>query len=331
MNKTSYDTGHTRRAWKKAVRGPVGIALGGGGARGLAHVGVLRALSKFPRIFPTVFAGTSAGSIAAVAAAAGLPVGEIERFASGLDWIRHVIRLTDMVRFGGDQAAGVLPNSKLAEVINELIGYRSFDDLPYDCAVVAADIDRRARVIITSHRVAERIDRGELEAFLPPRTENKPGLDTIVLSDVEDVGLAVRASCAVPGIFRAVKVHDFNLVDGGIVDQTPTDVVRAMGARFSIAVSLALSFTPPKMVHALHAISGTIGMLGSPQLRKAIELADIGFEVSGIEGRSPIQPGQLDLIRIGEADMDRELLRHFGRFLPAESSESSAPQQGNSP
>lgn len=315
MNLSRPKIVNQRRNLRRASRRQVGIAFGGGGARGLAHVGVLRALGAYPGTYPNIFAGTSAGSIAAVAAAAGLSVQEIETFSSQLDWIRHVIRLTDMVKFGGENRAGLLPNTKLADVINELIGHRSFDDLPFDCAVVAADIDRRARVIITSNRVARHIDRRELETFLPPRANNRPGLETIILSDVQDVGLAVRASCAVPGIFRPVKVHDLSLVDGGIVDQTPTDVVRAMGAGFTIAVSLALSFTPPKMMNALHAISGTIGVLGAPQLRRSIELADIGFEVSGIEGRSPIQPGQLDLIEIGERDMYEQLDMHFGPYL----------------
>ncbi|MFA7566070.1 MAG: patatin-like phospholipase family protein [Alkalispirochaeta sp.] len=311
------------RAW----RGPVGVALGGGGARGIAHVGVLEALTSqasydshgsrgsrgsHPKLKPTIFAGTSAGSVMAVLAAAGLSVEEIREFAVELEWFKHIIPVREVIDFRTISKTGVFPNTRLAEVVNERIGGRSFDELEYDVAVTATDIENCRRVIITSRRVARRICRRELERFLPPPKGNFPGAETLVLSDVDDVGLAVRASCAVPGFFRPVPIHDMQLVDGGLVDQTPVDVVRAMGARFSIGVSLALSFMPQKLVNAKHAFSGTIGMLGIQQLRKSLELADIGFQVSGIDSRSPIKPHQVDLIGVGRKDMYDNIARYFG-------------------
>jgi predicted acylesterase/phospholipase RssA len=260
-----------------------------------------------------MFAGTSAGAGIAVLAAAGLSIGEIREFSVELDWFKHVIPMKEVIDLRHASRAGLFPNTRLAEVINERIGHRSFDELPYDVAVTAADIENRRRVIMTSHRVAKRIDRGELERFLPRRDGNLPGAETVILSDVEDVGLAVRASCAVPGFFRPVPVHTMQLVDGGIVDQTPVDVVRAIGARFSIGVSLALSFMPQRLVSAKHAFSGTVGMLGIQQLRKSLEIADIGFQVSGIDERSPVKPHQVDLIDIWRDDMHAQIDGYFGR------------------
>ncbi|MFW5642506.1 MAG: patatin-like phospholipase family protein [Alkalispirochaeta sp.] len=297
----------------RARTGPVGIALGGGGARGIAHVGVLEALEEYPAIRPTLFAGTSAGSAIAVLAAAGLSVEEIREFSIELDWFKHVIPVREAIDIRNINLAGLFPNTRLAEVINERIDHRSFDELPYDVAVTATDIENRRRVIITSHRVARSISRRELERFLPPKKGNLPGAETLVLSDVEDVGLAVRASCAVPGFFRPVPIHTMQLVDGGLVDQTPVDVARAMGARFSIGVSLALSFMPQRLERARHAFSGTVGMLGIQQLRKSLELADIGFQVSGIDERSPVKPHQTDLIDIGRNDMHAQIAAYFGR------------------
>lgn len=297
----------------RARRGPIGIAFGGGGARGIAHVGVLEALADYPRLTPTIFAGTSAGSGIAVLAAAGLSIQEIREFSVELDWFKHVIPMREMIDLRHANWAGLFPNTRLAEVINERIGHRSFDELPYDVAVTAADIENRRRIIMTSHRVAKRIDHTELERFLPPQAGNLPGAETVVLSDVEDVGLAVRASCAVPGFFRPVPIHTMQLVDGGIVDQTPVDIVRAMGASFSIGVSLALSFMPQRLVNAKHAFSGTVGMLGIQQLRKSLEIADIGFQVSGIDERSPVKPHQVDLIDIGREDMHAQIEGYFGK------------------
>ncbi len=298
------------RAGRRARRGPVGLALGGGGARGIAHVGVLEALERYPTLKPSILAGTSAGSVIAVLYAAQIPVSEIRSFASELDWFSHVVKFTDILSDREAATAGLLPNTRLGTIVDTWIGGRTFDELPRDVAVLAADIGNRRRVIFTSRRVARRINRRELERFLPPRKGSLPGAETVVISDV-DVGTAIRASCAVPGFFRPVLVQGMYLVDGGIVDQTPVDVVRAMGARFSVGVSLALSFMPQKLASPTRALSGTVGMLGIPQLRRSLALADIGFQVSGIETRSPIRPHQLDLIDTGRLDTQRKITEAF--------------------
>ena len=135
----------------------------------------------------------------------------------------------------------------------------------------------------------------------------------MVISDVEDVGLAVRASAAVPGAFMPVEVRGMRLLDGGLVDQTPVDVVRAMGARLAIGVSLGLSFMPQKMNSLMSAISATIGTLGVHQLWRSLAMADIGFEVEGIQGRSPVKPRQFDLIQLGEEDAERWIRAYVRR------------------
>lgn len=300
-------------AARRRVRtGPVGIALGGGGARGIAHVGVLEEISRYAFLRPSLIAGTSVGSVVAVMLAGGIPIERIRTLAIDLEWFSHVIKVSDMIDFRRPSRGGLFSNARLGDFVNEQLGGRSFDELPGDVAVVAADIENRRRVIMTSHRVAKRIDRRELERFLPPETGRMPGAKTIVLSDIGDVGLAVRASSAVPGVFKPVPVHTMKLVDGGIVDQTPVSVIRAMGARYAIGVSLALSFMPQRLANPAHAISGTIGMLGIQQLRKSLEIADIGFQISGINERSPVKPHQVDLIDVGRNDMRIELERHFG-------------------
>lgn len=293
-------------------RGPIGLALGGGGARGIAHVGALEALNDYPALAPQIYAGTSAGSVIAVLAAAGLSPAEIREFASGLEWFTHVIKVSDFIDLRHLNRGGLFPNTRLRETVNERIGRRSFDELPHDVAITATDIVGRRRVIFTSHRVAQRLDRRTLERFLPPPRRQLPGAETVILSDVADVGLAVCASCAVPGFFRPVSIHTMNLVDGGLVDQTPVDIISSMGATFSIGVSLGLSFMPQKLENALHAFGGTVGMLGIQQLRKSLESADIGFQVSGIDGRSPFTAGQTDLIGLGRRDMHTHIRRFFG-------------------
>ncbi|MFP4409411.1 MAG: patatin-like phospholipase family protein [Spirochaetaceae bacterium] len=284
---------------------PVGLALGGGGARGIAHVGVIRALRRYPRLHPSIIAGTSAGSVIGALYAAGLSQERLEEIVMDLDWFSHVIRLGDLVGIKERQRGGLFPNTLLGDLVNKELEGRGFSDLEIDLAVVATDVEKRRRVIFTAPHVAERLDREPLRAFLPPPRESRPGIETVIVSDVEDVGLAVRASSAVPGAFMPVEVRGMRLLDGGLVDQTPVDIVRAMGARLAIGVSLGLSFMPQQMNSLMSAISATIGTLGVHQLWRSLELADIGFEVEGIQGRSPVKPRQIDLIHIGEKDAER--------------------------
>ncbi|TVR67066.1 MAG: hypothetical protein EA427_14935 [Spirochaetaceae bacterium] len=300
------------RARSRVRGGPVGLALGGGGARGIAHVGILEALEEYALLRPSILAGTSAGAVIAVLYAANTPVGDIREFSSELNWFSHVVKFSDILHMEEGALAGLLPNTRLGEIVEELIGRRTFDELPRDVAVTAADIQKRRRVLFTSRRVAKRINRRELERFLPPPRGDLPGVETLIVTDVS-IGAAIRASCAVPGFFRPVQVGDMYLVDGGLVDQTPVDVVRAMGARFSIGVSLALSFMPEKLASPTRALSGTVGMLGISQLQRSLALADIGFQVSGIQTRSPVKAHQLDLIGIARLDMEQKLERTLGK------------------
>ena len=286
----------------------LGVAFGGGGARGLAHIGVIRTL-RSAGFLPSLVAGTSAGSIAAVLYAAGLEQERMEELASHFDWFRHVIKLSDTIRRppGPGRRAGLLSNRGLGDTVNDLVGHRSFDELPVEVAVVATDLERRARVIFCPARTAQRLRRRELERFLPPPRSGLPGCETVVVSDLDDVGLAVRSSCAVPGIFLPVEIRGMRLVDGGIMDQVPVDVVRAMGASFSIGVSLAMGWAPERISRPAEAIAAMVAAMGVHSLRGSLELADIGFQIPGIEARSLVDPRQRDLVELGAAEMAERL------------------------
>lgn len=284
----------------------IGIAFGGGGARGLAHIGVLKALRNKTDLLPTMIAGTSVGSIVGTLYAAGIDQQILENEVQQFDWLHDVVSFHDTVKkLLKGRPGGLISNTKLIDTVNELLDNRSFEQLNYDLAVVATDIETRRRVIFTSPHVAERIDRDVLASFLPAPGTDKPGTETLIVSDHEDVGSAVAASCAVPGIFRPVMINGMKLVDGAVVDQVPVDVVKAMGAKPSIGVSLSFSVKPDKINSVASVFSSMIYMLGTQQLRKSLDMADIGFQIPGIDSRSVFDTKQFDLIDEGEKTMYR--------------------------
>lgn len=175
----------------------IGLALSGGGARGFAHVGVLKVLAEH-NIPIDMIAGTSAGSIVGGALATGMTVDEIAAMT-------QKVRFTNMMQpsfsFGG-----LLSNAPMGNLLDQHFPFNRFENMPIPFAAVAFDLGKS---------------------------------EMVVFKDNGDVITAIRASCAVPGIFAPVRSEDGRmLVDGGVVSPMPTDVVRAMGADIVIAVDL---------------------------------------------------------------------------------------------
>jgi NTE family protein len=175
----------------------IGLALSGGGARGYAHLGVLKALSEAD-IPIDMIAGTSAGSFVGAAYAAGLSVEEIIDIGRRISWFG--------VAGFSYSPRGLLSNAAMGTFIEKNFGRKRFEDLAIPFAAVACDLETGTEVIFR---------------------------------DEGDIATAVRASCAIPGVF--VPVTDENgrqLVDGGVISPMPTRAVRSLGAEKVIAVDL---------------------------------------------------------------------------------------------
>lgn len=178
-------------------RKKIGLALSGGGARGFAHVGVLKVLAAH-NIPIDMVAGTSAGSIVGGALAAGMSVDEIVAMT-------RKVRFTNMMR-PSFSIGGMLSNAPMGHFLTSHFPVARFEDLAIPFAAVAYD---------------------------PAKGK------TVILKDTGDLITAIRASCAVPGLFAPVKDADGRrLVDGGVTMVMPVDVVREMGAEIVIAVDV---------------------------------------------------------------------------------------------
>ncbi len=125
----------------------ISLALGGGGSRGYAHVGVLRCLEKEGFRIRAV-AGTSAGGVAAVAYAAGYTPDELETAFSKINQSKLFVR-------SSDEGPGILGLSGATRLFEEYFGERTFADLRMPCAVVAVDLKAGREVVLNQGRVVD--------------------------------------------------------------------------------------------------------------------------------------------------------------------------------
>ena len=179
------------------MTGKIGLALGGGAARGWAHIGVMRALTS-AGICPDIIAGTSIGAVVGGCYAAG-KMDDVEEFAREMTR-RSILGYLDFNLAG----TGLITGRRLGERLKQSLGDQRIEDLSLKFTAVATEIG-------TGHEVW--LSRGRL-------------VD------------AVRASYALPGIFRPVKCAGRWLFDGALVNPVPISVCRALGARYVIAVNL---------------------------------------------------------------------------------------------
>lgn len=178
----------------------VGLALSGGGARGLAHIGVLKVLEQAG--VPVDFlAGTSMGGLIAAAYAAGLSPEFMEQEALRMASLRRLLALADPTMLQG----GLFEGQKVREYLSDHLGDCTFDQLRLPLTLVSVDLNSGETVYLNQGRVAD----------------------------------AVRATIALPGLFTPVERGGQLLVDGGLLNNLPTDVVRRMGADVVIAVDVA--------------------------------------------------------------------------------------------
>jgi NTE family protein len=178
----------------------VGLVLGGGGARGLAHIGVLKVLVR--EAIPIDFiAGTSMGGIIGGAFAAGQPVEAIEELANKIATLRQQIKLVDLKLTGKGLVRGTRVYRLFASMIGEEL---TFDQLQIPTAMVAVDIATGREVILNEGKVVD----------------------------------AIRATMSVPGVFEPVQRGDLLLVDGGVLNNVPVDVACRAGCQATIAVDV---------------------------------------------------------------------------------------------
>ncbi len=171
----------------------VGLVLGGGGARGYAHIGVLKALEERD-IKPVAIAGCSMGGIVGAMYCSG-------RTANDMLERAHDFKFTELIDRGDSE--GLMRTTRLEKRMREKLP-ATFEELTIPLKVTACDIQEGVQVVF---------DSGDLPA-------------------------AVRATISLPGVFPPARVGDRILLDGGLVNNLPVDIIRAMTHRPVIAVDV---------------------------------------------------------------------------------------------
>ncbi len=207
------------RLARKILGTTVGVALGGGAAFGIAHLGVLQVLEKHG-IPIDLIAGCSQGSIIGVGYAAGITTKRMIEIALQLGHWKNSLLAVDLTI----TRPGLLMGDSFVRIFEPYLSdIRTFADLLMPCMTVATDIESGERVPIGS------------------------GLLTT----------AFRASAAVPMVFAPVKMGERVLVDGGVSDPVPAEVVNSMGADLCVAVNVV----PPLKLGVENAVSKAVRMV----------------------------------------------------------------------
>lgn len=296
---------------EEVSRPRIGLVLSGGGARGFAHIGVLKVLDSL-KIPIDYIAGTSMGAVVGGLYAIGYSPEQLDSLARNIEW--PVIfsdkptrsRQTYLEKWDGgrfqltlkirkrsiQEPTGLIYGQKISLLLNRLTAplYENadFDSLPLPFRCVAADL-------ITGNEIVLR--RGSLAK-------------------------ALRASMAVPSIFTPIEWGDSLLVDGGVLNNMPVDVVKDMGADFIIAVNVGTPLrSRDELTGAISILLQSFSLAGSQKEQRNLKSADLvlepaldNFAVSDFSKRKVIS-----LINLGKEEAFRhiETLTALTKTLPS--------------
>ncbi len=278
-----------RPAWPAEGRPKIGLVLGGGGAKGIAHIAVLKTLDELDIPIDCI-AGTSAGGVMGGLYAAGYSGSDLEKIVAGIDWedlfddspprslkpyfekkLDGRYQFDFFLKRGIPSAPrGLIFGQKFYLLFSRLTfplsGDLNFDELPIPFRCVSVDLISGKEVVLQDGSLAK----------------------------------AMRASMAIPTIFTPVDWDDSLLIDGGALNNLPVDVVKAMGAEFVIAVDLSSPLRPLEALNTPDEILNQT-LLAAEIGQKSGKMADVDILIQpDMKGLGPMDfffSDRLDKIR----------------------------------
>ena len=262
----------------------VGLCLSGGGIKGVAHIGVIKALEEND-IKIDCISGTSSGSIVASMYAMGYKSDEIFDFfkiygkeITRINW-RLIFRLIIGLIIRKEICIeGLNDGNKLAGIINKQAAKK-------DIKLIS---DIKTPLMIPSVNLYD----GSINLFTSLKNSRKYSDEVVSINNI-DIGKAVQASCAYPGIFCPVNINGKKLVDGGIRENTPWKDLKKIGAEKIISIVFEEEKIPKRKVNILDCITGSMGIMMH-------ELYN--YEIEGLEYILKINTKDVWLLEIGKTE-----------------------------
>jgi NTE family protein len=214
----------------------IALVLGGGAARGFAHIGVIKALEA-QGIVPDMVVGTSAGSVVGALYASGYNGFQLQKIALEMD----EATISDWALPFFSKSTGVLKGEALQNYVNKAVHNTPLEKLKIPFGCVATDLKNGEPILFR---------RG-------------------------NTGLAVRASSSVPSVFQPVSISGHTYVDGGLVAPVPVRFAKEMGADFIIAVNISSATEGQKIASSVDVLMQTFTIMGQRLNQFELKDADI--------------------------------------------------------
>ena len=247
----------------------LGIALAGGGLKGVAHIGVLRALEEL-QIKPDYISGTSSGSIIAVMYAMGFETEEMKTVLNESYKKLTTIQKRPIVSSIGTylihkdiRIEGLMPGEKIENLLKEIAirkNINKISDIKMPLAIATVDTISTKECIFMSKKY------------------NLEDDDIDYIYDIE-IGKAVRASMSLPGIFTTCNFEKYNFIDGGTKDNLPVKVLQDMGAEKILGISFKIDDYNPEGKNIFNVLLRTVDIFSLKDVRKAQKQADLAIEI----------------------------------------------------
>ena len=266
----------------------LGVALGGGGLKGVAHIGALKALEELG-IKIDFLSGTSSGSIMAAFYAIGLTTDEMIQYTK--EYYKSITTISKKPIIAGlskfivtknVDLPGIIKGDKVEDLVNKIAKLKDVEnikDIKMPFAVVTVDAITTKEYILSSIKIKNRQQ------------------DFGYINDIS-IGTAIRASMAFPGIFTPCDYKEYSFMDGGTKDNLPVQVLKDMGAEKTLGISFKLDKYESNG-NILATILRACDIFSLKDVRKAQEIADYFVEID-VENAKLLEIKEMDqCIKIG--------------------------------
>lgn len=229
-----------------------GLALSGGGTRGSAHLGVLKALEE-NKLLPTSVSGASAGSVVAALISLGYSTDNMEMIADYLsakgkrvidpDILGLIFAVFKMLIKSDAAPTGILKGKKMENYFKKLMGEKLIKEVNIPLVIPAVDIVSGKTIAFTNHILNK------------PTVINTEWVSNARLYEI------VRASCSIPGIFAPKSIGSMVLVDGGLTNNLPVDLLTACGTKKVIGVDISSQYEPPQYINMIETLTASLKII----------------------------------------------------------------------